>query len=217
MCKGIDFSTLTLTIREAITITRRSGLRYIWIDSLCIIQDSDDDKKVELGKMAEIYENAHLTIIAASAKEANDGFLDIRPTPEILVKTPVGTYDPSLGTILLRRHRDVCLADDSLDQTETRAWCFQESILGPRCLVYSSLNLHWGCHDVPYADRDQVARDYGNAYGIVNRKVGNLPHVFRSGRQGDSLALQDEEELYSFWNSVVEEYAGRQISFQMIG
>jgi hypothetical protein len=51
-------------------------LRYIWIDALCIVQDDKQDKDKEIGQMGSIYKDATLTIMAASAKSAYDGFLD---------------------------------------------------------------------------------------------------------------------------------------------
>ncbi|EIW53238.1 HET-domain-containing protein, partial [Trametes versicolor FP-101664 SS1] len=65
--RRIDPFLLPATIRDAIYVTQTLGFQFLWIDSLCIIQDSDEDKLHELGHMHDIYRYAHLTIIAASA------------------------------------------------------------------------------------------------------------------------------------------------------
>ncbi|EIW58352.1 HET-domain-containing protein, partial [Trametes versicolor FP-101664 SS1] len=64
---GIDLSLLPATIRDAIYVTHALGLQFLWVDSLCIIQDSNEDKRHEIRRMHHIYRHSHLTIIAASA------------------------------------------------------------------------------------------------------------------------------------------------------
>ncbi|KAL1946194.1 hypothetical protein VTO73DRAFT_15321 [Trametes versicolor] len=75
---GIEPSLLPATIRDAIHATHALGFQSIWIDSLCIIQDSEEDKLRELGRMHLIYRHAFLTIIAASASGVTEGFLQER-------------------------------------------------------------------------------------------------------------------------------------------
>ena len=58
------------TIQDAIISTRKLGLRYIWIDALCIIQDFASDKELGISKMDHVYQNAYVTICAASACNA---------------------------------------------------------------------------------------------------------------------------------------------------
>lgn len=74
--RRISFSSLPATHRDAIVVARRLGYRYIWIDSLCIIQDDADDPPRETRKMGDIYTNAHLTIAAVSSGASSVSFLD---------------------------------------------------------------------------------------------------------------------------------------------
>ncbi|KAJ2976099.1 hypothetical protein NUW58_g8174 [Xylaria curta] len=69
----IPSQKLSATFRDAVDICRRLDIRYIWIDSLCIIQDSDEDWAEESAKMAEIYANAFLTIAATKSKDGTGG------------------------------------------------------------------------------------------------------------------------------------------------
>lgn len=78
LCQGIPLGTLLQTIQDAITTTRRLGLRYLWVDSLCIIQDSAEDKAVEISRMDEIYRQGFVTISAASGGDYKSGFLQKR-------------------------------------------------------------------------------------------------------------------------------------------
>jgi hypothetical protein len=71
--RGIAWTSLPNTLRDAILACRELRIRYLWIDSICIIQDDDIDWKEESGKMAEIYYNSYLTICATSAQSDDGG------------------------------------------------------------------------------------------------------------------------------------------------
>jgi hypothetical protein len=75
---GIPASELPKSLGNAIIATRKLGLRYLWIDSLCIVQDDKKDKAEEISEMPQIYQNAYVTISAASAANCHDGFLHVR-------------------------------------------------------------------------------------------------------------------------------------------
>jgi hypothetical protein len=74
---GFLLSSLPLTIQDSILFTRSLGLKYIWVDSLCIIQGSDDiarhDWDIESTRMESVYSNALVTLVAASAKSSDQG------------------------------------------------------------------------------------------------------------------------------------------------
>lgn len=66
--KSIPLSSMPANFYDATIITRKLGYRYLWIDSLCIIQDSPSDWEAESQNMGNIYTNAALTLAAAAAK-----------------------------------------------------------------------------------------------------------------------------------------------------
>jgi len=74
---GFSTSDLPKTLREAVTVAHEMGLKYIWIDSLCIIQDSDVDKTLELPKMPVYYGNAYVTISASITESADGSFFEV--------------------------------------------------------------------------------------------------------------------------------------------
>ncbi|KAJ8454322.1 hypothetical protein ONZ51_g13092 [Trametes cubensis] len=76
--KFVDPASLSKTIRDAIKVTHALGVRFLWVDSLCIIQDSPEDKHRELRSMLMVYRSACLTIDAASAERVSEGFLHDR-------------------------------------------------------------------------------------------------------------------------------------------
>jgi len=82
----INSKDLPLTIMDAVKCAHELGLRYLWVDGLCIIQDSQEDKAKEIGRKSSIYQNAHITISAAMAKSCDEGFLGTRELVENLPK-----------------------------------------------------------------------------------------------------------------------------------
>ncbi len=84
--KSIPLDVVAKTIRDALVITKELGYRYIWIDSLCIIQDSPDDWDKESGRMAILYRHSALTIAASGARSASEGcFLPRNPIPTVQI------------------------------------------------------------------------------------------------------------------------------------
>lgn len=85
--EDIPFQILPRTIADAVSCTYQLGLKYLWVDSLCIIQDSREDKGNEIQKMASIYKNAHVTISAAKVQDSHEGFLERRTRCDPLIST----------------------------------------------------------------------------------------------------------------------------------
>lgn len=75
---NISLSTLPKTFLDAVSVTRSLGFRYLWIDSLCIIQDSKADWDSECAKMIDVYKNAAVTLAGPAATGCNSGFLHKR-------------------------------------------------------------------------------------------------------------------------------------------
>ncbi|KAI0350134.1 HET-domain-containing protein [Trametes cingulata] len=161
---------LPQTIRDAIRVTHDIGFRYLWIDSLCIIQDSDEDKRRELGRMHRIYRNAYLTIIAASAQKVSEGFLQDRPVPVHDVALPFVCPSPSLalrpaedrtddipvtqpplvGTLRISPRftsadGDIELYSHAQEPISSRGWCMQEYFMSARALIFTSCTLQFRC------------------------------------------------------------------------
>src|ERR1700744_2598321 len=75
---SIPPQSIPKTYQDAIELTRLLGIKYLWIDSLCIIQDSTEDWGKESASMCAVYENCDIVIAATSAKDATEGFLRTR-------------------------------------------------------------------------------------------------------------------------------------------
>ncbi|KAI8670005.1 HET domain-containing protein [Fusarium sp. Ph1] len=141
---GFSSSELPNTIQDAVRVVREIGLRYLWVDALCIQQDSDQDKAAEISRMETYYGSATVTICAAASWSAEQGFLFRRKSHPFAV----GPFRLSLrgkngtdeGHIYLLEE-----ADAPPQPTTTRGWTMQESFLSRRILIYSERQLYWTC------------------------------------------------------------------------
>ncbi|KAF7867013.1 uncharacterized protein EAF02_009799 [Botrytis sinoallii] len=197
--RGFDIDNLPLTFKDTILIARKLGIRYIWIDALCIIQDSDLDKAREIEAMGDIFKNATVTISAASATSVDGGLFNHRPSPELL-EIPFCLPDKSLSKVYISK---IKLIGESRDPINRRAWCFQESILSPRLLSFRSTELLWHCQSLKY---EPVAKSIWT-YMQANAKVP--ANIF-----GRDVAIQLPDALHrgQIWNSIVEDFTGRDLT-----
>ncbi|KAF1995017.1 HET-domain-containing protein, partial [Amniculicola lignicola CBS 123094] len=157
--EDIPLSSLSRTFRDAIAFTRKLKIRYIWIDSLCIVQDDDMDWQHEIPKMGDIYRNCWLTLSAAKSADGSGG-LFTESTPGV----PITFFDDGRETLFHARRVFSDSAaypnmDEHLDmkvdrmQHDTdfplffRGWVMQERYLSPRTLYFCASELIWECSD----------------------------------------------------------------------
>lgn len=140
---GIPWNHLSKTFQDAVLIARELNVQYLWIDSLCIVQDSAEDWETESAKMGQYYRNAILTIAATRSEDGTGGcFSDSNSW--LLKPCPTGnSWSRSLsgGFEFIRPSTSALAYASSASSQENpleyRAWCFQERLLSPRLLNYS--------------------------------------------------------------------------------
>ena len=138
----IPYSLLPQTIKDAIKVTMELSLVYLWVDALCIIQDDPQDKLNQISQMADVYEQAYITISASRAASVQDGFLQTRQVPrERGFRLPFMCKDGKLGSVLLWSKRDTRWREP-IDQ---RGWTLQESLLSVRNLEFGENQVLWQC------------------------------------------------------------------------
>ena len=148
-CNSIPMLELPQTILDAITFTFKLGFHHIWIDSLCIIQDSKQDKLRQLPEMKSIFENAFLTIVAASAENASLGFLSMPDeSKEICLGIP---WDED-GSIFFYRGGPPSWSKQAIN---LRAWPLEERLLSPRKLIFLSDRVVWECRSLGLVEQGQ--------------------------------------------------------------
>ncbi|KUJ18197.1 HET-domain-containing protein [Mollisia scopiformis] len=139
---GIPFDILTKTFQEAIQVTLNLGLQYLWIDSLCIIQDSVHDWEREASLMSSVYGHSHVTIAASSAKDGSEG-LFLRP-PDFIGGALMGSSTEDVPTYAVAYEK---LYAQGITSTHlsSRAWTLQERLLSHRTLYFGEGDVFWEC------------------------------------------------------------------------
>jgi hypothetical protein len=142
--QSISFETLPKTFRDAVSFTRMLGVQYLWIDSLCIIQDDEADWRFEAGQMAGIYQNAILTLGATAAASDSEGFFSVIAPEYEPIELYGATPDGKTYWVHVRRRISHHLLSLPLFQ---RGWIYQERLLSSRFLHFTANELIWECKE----------------------------------------------------------------------
>jgi serine/threonine protein kinase len=137
---------LPRALNEAISAAERMGYRYIWVDSLCVLQDSEEDKERECLATADVYRNSALTIVLDQLQRSmyREGTI-----PKDRSRKEDGTNDPcrtpSGTNSLLIDHAAIDFQTPGFGW-DTRAWALQERFLSPRHLHLGEQQMYWECN-----------------------------------------------------------------------
>ena len=198
---GLRHARKPKTIAHAMEATLALGMRYIWIDSLCIIQDSAQDKARLLARMDDIYTAAALTIIAAGSNEADAGLwrqLLATRAPQI-VEEVRGLRFVALEPAL------ACVLEHSV--YNQRGWTYQEFVLSKRLLVFSESQAYYSCEQAASAE-DYVDRLCSDGSQVLNRTPADT----------EVIILADQAENFpTYWRNLVKEYTNRRLTFEADG
>lgn len=191
----ILFDTLPKTIQDAAIVTLGIGLKYLWVDAICIVQDDADDKQEQISKMHLVYRGAYFTIAAASAPSSYGGFLQprerYRPT-----RVPARTDDNVFTEVLLSPEYGGLVTSDHLF---LRGWTFQETHLSTRIAVYSPREMVFCC-------LEGVRSDGGSA-----TQIGTRTSAF-SGAIDPGNQVFGSLKHPSGWASIIEQYSRRNLT-----
>lgn len=204
-----SIASLPGTVRDAIKITLRLDnpregleLRHIWVDTLCIIQDDADDKKLEIQRMQEVYGNAMVTICATATSKATQPLLQPRLAWAKQVRPcRIGdiwlAVDPTPPAVLRPR---AALAK--------RAWTLQEQHLSPRLLFWSGQQLSWACGYGDYAERASSSSPQDSLLEAADTSHG--PTKVRCFLT--ACRAPEASELCLTWHDMVESYTARKLT-----
>ena len=199
--KNLSMAELPRTITDAITITRSLGLRYLWIDSLCIIQDSPSDKAIEISRMDRIYNSSILTISAAAASSCRAGFLQTCNPPDPWEPYRFSKIDflcpnGKKGSLYIERSHLYYATREPLNG---RGWALQERLLSPRLLVFGSWQMYWQCQSVSHCAGGKMSNFSPDG-------MERLSNSFFTDTPADSGSTYDN------WLDIVQEYVRRALT-----
>jgi hypothetical protein len=136
----IRFDMLPQTFKDAVTTTRALGIRYLWIDSICIIQGPDGDFNDEAARMEDVFSSAYCVIAASRATGQSDGFLKSRPEREYVTFQKGNEAPFYICQVIDDFAKDVL--DGPLNK---RGWVLQERALAKRTVFFTETQTYWEC------------------------------------------------------------------------
>ncbi|KAH4164750.1 hypothetical protein HBI24_171850 [Parastagonospora nodorum] len=203
---GMSSTELPRTFREAMEICLRLNIRYLWIDALCIIQQDIDDWKEAAATMADIYENAFLTIAATKSSDSEGGCFSRLTSRDqatrlessgLYASKRVKPYFPGTGYMSMSREGPWPLL--------RRAWVFQERLLSSRVIHFTDYQLVWECRSVQQSEtgdfnddwtKPDLSRDIGFSVPERTKYPFKYPHT----------------ETGNTWQFVVSQYSQLQLT-----
>lgn len=201
----ILLSEMPKSFRDAVIVTRRLGIQYLWIDSLCILQDSATDWENEAVKMDEVYKNSVLTISASSATNSHVGFLVARNPLEQLTCN-LQHLAPNGGNA--ERIQVVWPAPViGNNHINTRGWTLQELILSPRVLHYTisrdwiNGQMVWQCQTHTEAENGSL----NSIFGVLSQKIKQVLKTMAEGSRSITA-------IYKCWYYIARQYSHRRLS-----
>ncbi|KAH8590353.1 heterokaryon incompatibility protein-domain-containing protein [Bisporella sp. PMI_857] len=142
--EGFSYDDLPKIFQDAVQVTRELGIKYLWIDALCIVQNDKEEWKKEGKHMENVFASAYCTIAASSSPSWEHGFLERKLSPQYFQ-----VYFGANG----RYGRNVYVCDNTNDFSNDvdegslsgRAWVLQERMLSRRTIHFSENQTYWEC------------------------------------------------------------------------
>jgi len=202
---GIPFHNFPKTFQEAITFTRHLRLKYLWIDSLCIIQNDLHDWNHESLSMATIYAHAYISLAATAARSSTSGLFSssLLQSPFLHITTPHAPIQLRATQRILHMQKEYhyLTIDPSNFPLLSRAWAFQERLLSPRVLHFTAHELAFECKQERHCE---CGTDTSLAKGI--KQINTLVP------QHENYLNRRNADTASIWRELVTLYSLTQLT-----
>jgi hypothetical protein len=202
--QSIPLESMPPLFRDAVTIVRLLGLRYLWIDALCIIQDSEADWLSESAKMIGVFQNATLTIAAEAAKDSSVGLFKSMKKTEGSSRFVIPAHS-NHGKVKGQIFEGTNVQPEP-GPLSSRAWTLQEQLLSTCILRFAKQQMWWECREArrneayPEELHDQVHWYYGQTWHMASMSLWDLD-------------LKTPNPLLANWCDIVNNYHKRQMTF----
>lgn len=190
--------------RHAMYVARCLGIRYLWIDCMCIMQDDDAEKAREIALMGEIYHNSSLNISATDSTSGADGLIfprdALKTVPcQVSIHIP-GSKPTTLDLVAF--HNKIAVESDE-GELNRRGWVMQERMLSPRVLHFTREQIFWECNsllasEIRHEGESIDPTDTSDVRGILS---------------ASDPAPLPADTMTALWYHVVRQYSATSLSF----
>lgn len=214
--KGILVEKLPKTFQDAISITRKLNIPYIWIDSLCIVQDDNEDWQEQASQMMEVYRSAYITIAATASRDDEQGMFMETRRPVLAQKKFLfnnGDCDVAIWFREQLPHPDQFHKEQDYGDSMplmTRAWVFQERLLSRRYLHFGEHELLWECLE----EVDCECNFAGRPFLLNNLVLSTFWNSFPTKMNFTNADKLKQQEIRPAWRSIVERYTDLRLTIQ---
>ena len=204
---SIPSLSMPITIQQAIKVAQEINISYLWVDSLCIMQDDPEDWRTESALMSKVYGFSACTIAAAGSTGADDGLvrkrnqLRIRP---LKIPNPFN-HDSLIEFLICPEYLGPIYETVKASVWHERSWVFQERLLSQRLLIFGERQVLWACQHLqagescPRGKTSQFHIDRFESFEVERLRLRSLLE------HGRMLSSGDRE-----WEKVVAQYTRTQ-------
>ncbi|KAK8226989.1 heterokaryon incompatibility protein-domain-containing protein [Phyllosticta capitalensis] len=200
----ISWESMPQTFRDTVTFTRGLGLKYLWIDSICIIQDEDggNDWRREAGRMFAVYKNAKVAFAALFGENSTTGLRDTQFEQQTRVAAKL-RLDQSTYSLCVRRQHYLWNGAVDIRHTTrvpllTRAWTYQERMISPRKLFFTEDEILYQC-----------ACGHKCECGSATKASGRIAKLRKNSPGANQ---NDDRKIQESWRVVATQYSGLDLS-----
>ncbi|KAF4960223.1 hypothetical protein FSARC_10546 [Fusarium sarcochroum] len=212
--EGIAFDSIPATFQDAIRLSNALGIEYIWIDSLCIIQDSKDDWHAEAAHMASVYSQAYVTISATAAQDSAAGLKEqnsMLKYPCEIIPSWSGFSREEIPPDGVRIINKGAFCDEVLSQPLfRRGWVFQEWILSPKTIHVARDQLWWTSAS---SMKSESFASNETCEGYEFEANREFQHTMAPGTLY-SIKGQSDRTLRPVWHTLLQDYMSRALTFE---
>jgi hypothetical protein len=189
--------------KDAVLIAKRLNIPYLWVDTMCIVQNDRVDWEIESSKMAEVYRNAAFVIAASSSSNLHESFLVSKDEYYNPVTLDCVITDGEASTTFKARRKATVGIHASFprsgpqDPLTLRAWAFQERELATRCISFHKAEIQWQCQGLEICQCQEMLQ-------APTRCTSRLP----TKKADDAEAV-----LWREWHLLVEEFSSRELTY----
>jgi hypothetical protein len=199
-----DLFPIPRVVKDAFGLVILLNERYLWVDCLCIVQDDEETKMVQINNMASIYANSYATIVVADGKDANHGLRGIKGVSQSrkVVRKSVDLDD---NFKLLQIHHSRLKSS----VWWSRGWTLQEFVFSQRAIIFHDDIVSWECHCAVW-DEDMEAGQALDKSSEMNSESASCQERYSNQARGLQFSPWPNLDQYML---LVCAYNSRQLTF----